>query len=188
MKQLVTLSLILSAFLFSSFTFAEEGKKHSKGEEIHVLIEPVLGYQSLSRSYPYDHHLGMLTYGGRLVVGTYDLAGEFEFQYGSATESFTNPDLSIETSLMQAKLGARTLYHLVDGVHLIFRAGEQGIHFSNTIRSSGATIENSPAWIYRPYVGTGVIFFLLHSISLSIEETYVFDTAWQTSFGFRLYF
>ena len=186
MKTL-TLAIFLGLFSVHSARAQEENTRKDPAEDVHVLIEPVIGYQSLERTYPFAHNQGMLTYGVRLVIGTYRLAGEGEFQYGSATENFSNPTVSDETTFYQARVGARTIVPLIEELHLVFRGGLEGFHYSNAISNGTTTLTDSPAWKFEPYVGAGVILYMFKALSLSVEEVYVVDTAWETSFGFRLF-
>jgi hypothetical protein len=183
-----TCILALLAFIaFSTSTFAES--KDGGGEKVHVLIEPVIGYQVLKFTYPYEHHQGMLTYGGRVVVGTYTLAGEFEMEYGSVEENFLSPNIKNNTSLLQTRLGPRMIFPLLDEVHLVTRAGMQGYKYSSDTLDnvSGGITSSSQSWQFRPYLGAGFLFYFFDALSLSVEETYVVDTSWETSFGFRLF-
>ena len=193
-RTLFSFAFVLAFFAMAPVSAHARGEHQTNPEDdIHVMIVPVIGYQSLDRSYPYDHHEGMLTYGARVVVGTYRLAGEGELQYGSASESFASPAISTDTSLLQVRLGARTIVPIIEEFQLIFRAGMQGSHYSNDVSSidpttgNSVTASDSPAWQFRPYVGAGVIFYLFKALSLSVEEVYVVDTSWETAFGFRLF-
>ena len=189
---------ILFCTLFTFALLAQTNPAHAAESnpddtpQIHVLIEPIIGYQSLERTYPYDHNEGMLTYGARVVVGTYELAGEAEVQFGSSSESFNNPPVEIDTSFTMVRLGARKVFPVSEPVHVLTRLGMEGYHFSNTYNVvnpdlSTSSTSDSPAWQFRPYVGAGLIFYLFRSLSFSVEEVYVVDTSWETGFGFRLY-
>ena len=187
-------TLLLSFFLLFSnvaptIAHAEPDEANSEAptEKVHVMLGPVVSYQSLQRDYPYSHRQGMLTYGGRLVVGTYRLAGEFEMQYGSATENFPDSGVSTNTTLTQGRLGVRVIRPLIEEIHLIMRAGMQAYRFSNDVSVNSVTVSNSPAWSYRPYLGTGVILYFFKALSLSVEEVYVVGSSFETSFGFRLF-
>jgi hypothetical protein len=187
-KRLIQFIFLVILFaVLAPAQLANAQTETSPADDVHVLIEPVIGYQSLQRTYPFDHKQGMLTYGLRVVVGTYRLAGEGEFQYGSATENFSNPTVTDNTSFIQARVGARTIVPVIEQLSLIFRLGMEGFHYSNEISNATTTITDSPAWKFEPYLGAGVNFFLFKSLSLSVEEVYVIDTSWETSFGFRLY-
>jgi hypothetical protein len=188
MKTLASLSFVLVLFASTLSIASATETERDPADEVHVLIEPVIGYQSLQRDYPIEHKEGMLTYGGRVVVGTYRLAGEFEMQYGSASETFAAPTAVATTStLLQARLGARTIVPLIQELHLVFRAGMQGFHYSNEVTIGTTTTTDSPAWQFKPYVGAGVILYMFKALSLSVEEVYVVDTSWETAFGFRLF-
>jgi hypothetical protein len=174
--------LAISFSLFHSVSFAEENSI----EDIHFMIAPVVGYQWLERSNPYSHTEGVLTYGARVVLGNYRLAGEAEIQYGTASETFPQTT-TITTTYWQARVGPRTLVPLVEDASLIFRAGLEAYRYYDTINANGVVSTPSNSWTYEPYVGTGVIFFLFKSLTLSVEEVYVLDTAWETSVGFRIF-
>lgn len=187
MKTLLALVIGLGC-LFSSQSWAQAAAQFQENA-VHITLSPIIGYQSLQRTYPYTHTQGMLTYGGRLVMGTYELASEFEIQYGSASETFpnNNPPVNVDSSFLQARLGARKIIPLIEEISLLGRAGMQAFHYSNDITLNGVTKTEQPAWQYRPYLGAGVIFFFFKSLTLSVEEIYVVGTSWETGLGFRLY-
>jgi hypothetical protein len=184
----ILLALTFCTQIHSAFADENTSENPDDTQQVHLLISPVIGYQTLERTYPYHHNEGMLTYGARVVVGTYELAGEAEVQFGSSSESFNTPPVEIDTSFTMVRLGARKVFPVSDPVHILTRAGMEGYHFSDTYNYSYQnSTPDSPAWQFRPYVGAGLIFYLFKSLSISVEEVYVIDTSWETGFGFRLY-
>ena len=179
------LSLIALSVLFAGAAFAESLEKPD--EEMRLLIEPVVGYQFLSRSFPESYTEGMLSYGGRVVYGGENLAGEFEFQYGSSSESFPDLNETSNTIYVEAKLGARKVLPFQENIHLLLRGGLQASRFSDQIGSSGVSSWYTQSVTYEPYVGVGLLFNFFKSLTLTVEETYVLSTSIETSFGFRIF-
>jgi hypothetical protein len=182
------LALLLCTQIHSALADENMSENPDDTPQVHLLIAPVIGYQTLERTYPYNHNEGMLTYGVRVTVGTDKLAVESEAQFGSSSETFSNPQVSVDTSFTMVRLGLRKVFPVSDPVHLLTRVGMEGYHFSNTYNDGvDPSTTDSPAWQFRPYVGAGLIFYLFKSLSFSVEEVYVIDTSWETGFGFRLY-
>ncbi len=181
----------LIAFLFVAFSgsasFAAQESLENHASDIQVLIEPVLGFQSISRNFPVSYNEGMITYGFRVAVGTSRLSGEAEFQYGSTNDTLPLPGVTTNTILVQGRIGPRTLLPLSEGFQLIFRGGLQIFRFSDDLSDATSTVWHTQSVSYEPYVGAGVNFYLFHSLPFSLEEIYVLDTSFETALGFRIF-
>lgn len=189
MKTIIFLLLVVPALAFAQSPRPQKkvNTEESYETEFHLLVEPVLGYQFVKRTYPYSHNEGMFIYGVRAVAGSQLITGELLYNHGSATETFAQPSITAESSRDIVRLGARTLLPVARWIKILFRAGEQASHDSFTYTSTNVTVVNSPAWQFTPYAGTGAIFHFIPELALEIEGTYMFSGDLETAMGFRLY-
>ena len=156
--------------------------------DFHFLLEPVLGYEFLQRSYPNTHTEGMFFYGARAVAGSQMIAGELLYTHGSASESFATPTLLTADSTRDLiRIGPRTLIPLDHWIKLLVRLGEQASHDSFTYTSSTGSYQDSPKWEFHPYVGGGLIFHFIPELSLDFEGTYILNGDFEAGIGFRVY-
>lgn len=181
MKKILMLLLLVPSLVWA------QSKRSAPEDEFHLLLEPVIGYQIIERSYPYNHTTGMLLFGGRLVLGSQRLAGEFLYTHGSSSETFSNPQQTVETTRDAFRAGPRTIVPLEQWVSLIFRAGMQGYKDEFSIRSASGTVTSTSGWKYNPYTGVGLILRVFSGLTLDLSGTYIFNGDIETSAGFRLY-
>lgn len=191
--KVLILSSVLSNFTNSAHAARESGESLADDparSEFHFLLEPVIGYQFLKRSYPYSHNVGMLVYGGRAVVGSQIFAGELSYSYGSTSETFSSPNVTVESSASMLRLGGRTIYPLASWISVIGRGGEQMSTSKITYTFSGtapASPTSGSVTEWTPYIGTGFWFHFIPQILFDVEGTYLFSGSFETAVGFRLY-
>jgi hypothetical protein len=184
MKTLLSWATLFSLASF----FITSAQALEQDTTFHFFLGPVIGYQSIQRTYPVAHTQGMFIYGIRVVAGSELIAGEAMYIHGSASETFNTPTFSeVDTSRDEIRVGPRTIFPILETVQLIGRAGMQAAHDNFTTNTSTSSFSTSPNWQFDPYVGAGVNWFIAPQFSIGIDVTYIFDNELETALGFRLY-
>lgn len=157
-----------------------------------VTVEPVVGYERVTKTQPILYTKDRMLYGIRMIAGIPLVSAEGEYTHASDTGSF--PTLGTDTSDTQdrIKLGIRSTYRM--GLLSVFvRGGGQATRntYSETV-ASVTTTTVSPVK-YWPYLGGGLRFHMSRNLALTGDIVTIFrnfpnmnDNDYQVTAGLTL--
>lgn len=154
---------------------------------------PIVGYERVQKISPTPHTKSRLVYGLKALYGIPILSAEAELTQGKDTESFPEQDLTIDESVINAKLGIRS--HIIRSkfITTYLRAGGHARKSEIERTEAGVTTTSEPAIRISPYAGAGLSINIFNKVRANLGLTAIFtghprgsDREYQTTLGFSI--
>lgn len=156
-------------------------------------LEPIVGYERVQKIAPTPHTNDRLIYGLRAAYGLPYLSAEAEVTQGKDTESFPEDNITIEESVINAKLGLRSKFISTSYYNAFIRAGAHARKSEIETTINNVTTIREPAVRVSPFAGAGMGISFSDIFKLNLGITAIFtgeprgsDREYQTTAGFSI--
>lgn len=163
--------LLLTIFLFPLFLSTNAGAAVSP---ITTSIEPIIGYERITKPTPTIHSKDRLIYGARLTVGLIFFSAEAEYLHGTDSEVYPLTSTTIKDTTDKFRLGLRSSIPIIGLASFTLRAGGQASLNQHETTIAGFTAKTIDPIQYHPYAGAGFRLRLQSNFSLTADLTTVF--------------
>lgn len=163
--------VLFFAFLLAAVTY---GRPSSKRSGFTSNLEPIVGYERVTKLVPTPHTKDRLIYGMRFTFGVPLLSGEAEYTRAMDTEDYPETNFSTKDTTDKVKLGLRSSFRLVGFLSAFARAGGQASRNIHEETLSGVHTREEEPIKYKPYAGAGLTARLARNFSFNSGLTVIF--------------
>lgn len=141
---------------------------------MNIQIAPLLGFETVYRSYPNPHTATHQVLGARLIIGYDRIAGEAEYTQGTDTENFATAPETVKFTEEKLKLGLRYSMKLTSLFVVQGRLGGQAKKIKTESISGGISTTDEQPIKYDPYAGLAAGVHLGPKATINVGITAVF--------------